>query len=134
MPPFGPILTADDIIRAGACIEGVYRVLNRVFPAPAAAMPLSCILPLLRDEEERRYVLKAAEANDEAEAAADGFGYGDGYGYGGYGGCGFGYGDDGGYGCGYGGDGGYGEGDGVGDGRYGYGFGGDGYGDGYGRG
>ena len=110
----GPVITADDVIRAGACREGVMQVIGMLGPRMAAAMSADRLILLLGKEEAEaaRYILRAA--------SLDGYGYGD-YGDGGYG---YGYGDgdgDGGYGYGYGcGDGGYG------DGGYGYGY---GYGD-----
>jgi len=72
------ILTADDIVRAGACREGVARVLRRLTQFAgtiAAAMPVSAILRLLA-EDERGYVTRAAQLD------GDGYGYyGDGFGY-----------------------------------------------------
>ena len=104
-----PIITVDDVIRAGACFDGVMKVVSRSPAKVAAAMPVSAVLKLISSNDED-YVLKAASLN--------GFGFG--YGYG----SGYGYGD--GYGSG--------SGSGSGDG-YGYGYGsGDGDGSGYGYG
>ena len=98
------LITRDDLIKGGLCMEGVNEVIDRIWPI-SAAMPVSTILPSL-DEDEKRQMLTAVKA--------DGYGYGDGNGYG--------NGDGNGYGYGYG----YGDGDGDG---YGYGY-GYGYGDG----
>ena len=103
-----PIITADDVVRAGACAAGVAKFCQRFDKKLAAAMPVSLAL-LLTSDSERGYVMKAAY---------DGDGYGDGYGYGDADGDGDGYGY------------GYGDGYGYADG-YGYGY-ADGYGDGYG--
>ena len=98
-----PVITADDVIRAGACSDGVYSVVKRLGKKLAAAMPVSLVLRLL-SKDQRGY----------AERAAYGYGYGSGSGYGDGYGYGYGYGD------------GYGDGSGSGDGS------GDGYGDGSG--
>lgn len=112
------ILTADDIVRAGACRGGVAKVLRRLAGTIAAAMPVSAILRLL-GEDERGYVTKAAQldgyGDGYCDGDGDGYGYCDGYGSGYSDGYSDGYGD--GYGHGYG-DG-YGDGDGDGNG-YGY--------------
>jgi hypothetical protein len=97
------ILTADDVIRAGACKDGVYAVLTRLAGKIAAAMPAEAILRLLRAEE-RGYVLSATQRDGYGSGSGYGSGYGYGYGYGygsGYG-YGYGYGDGYGYGSGYG--------------------------------
>src|SRR5690606_22941582 len=101
------ILTADDIVRAGACREGVARVLRRLAGTIAAAMPVSAILRLLA-EDERGYVTRAAQLDGYGHDYGCGYGDGDGYG------CGYVYGNGNGYGDGHG-DG-YGDGD-----AYGYG-------------
>src|SRR5690554_472720 len=98
------ILTADDIVRAGACREGVAKVLRRLTQfagTVAAAMPVSAILRLLA-EDERGYVTRAAQLDGSGYGCGYGDGDGDGHGCGhGYGyGYGDGYGD--GYGCAYG--------------------------------
>ena len=107
-------LTADDIIRAGACISGVGARLRKIADAGkiAAAEPAARLTRLV-PVGERKFV------NQATSGAAQSNGYGNGYG------SGYGSGGDGnGYGNGYG----YGYGDG-----YGYGYGdGDGYGNGYG--
>ena len=63
-----PIITADDVVRAGACAEGVAKFCQRFHKQLAAAMPVSLAL-LLTSESERGYVMKAAY---------DGYGYADG--------------------------------------------------------
>ena len=101
------VITADDVLRSGACASGVGSVMKRLGRRMAAAVPVSKVLAVINDDE-RIHVERAA------------FLRGYGYGYGG-GGDGYGYG----YGGGGGGDGygyGYGDGDGDGDG-YGYGYG-----------
>ena len=89
-----PIITADDVVRVGACFDGVRSVIERANRAgrnlPAAA-PVSAVLRLLTPHE-RSYVLRAAELDDY------GVGYGDGDGSG----SGDGSGDGSGYGSGYG--------------------------------
>ena len=99
------VITAEDVIRGGACREGVYGWLSS-HPSAPVALPVAVALRM-SSRDERVHI--------EAAAGMRGDGYGDGYGYG----DGDGYGD------------GYGDGDGYG---YGYGYGyGDGYGDGYGE-
>ena len=107
------VITADDVIRSGACADGVYAVLYRLHKRVCAAMPVDELLPLLKTHE-KRYALVAADADGDG----NGYGYGYGYGYG----NGYGYGDGNGDGDGYG----YGDGDGNGNGY--------GDGDGYGYG
>lgn len=85
------VITADDVIRAGACESGVYELLERLHPKLSAAMNVHEILPML-DEDEKKYVREAAVIDGNG----NGDGYGDGYGYG------YGYGDGSGYGSGYG--------------------------------
>jgi hypothetical protein len=129
------VITCDDLIRDGACFDGVYEAAARI--KAAAAEPVDKLLRLIPSEAER--ILFAAELDGDGNGGYgyDGFGGDDGYGNGdgGYGNGGYGYGN-GDYG-GYGGDGyGYGfGGDGYGDGGDGFGgYGYDGYGDGYGYG
>ena len=105
-PPAPGLLTADDIIRAGACNSGVGKRLRQVAETGtvAAAEPASRMLTLV-PKEERQYILDAVSAKTlPGDGATQSYGYGDGDGDG----YGYGYGD------------GYGDGD------------GDGYGDGYG--
>ena len=71
------VITADDVIRSGACADGVYAVLNRLHKRVRAAMPVDELLPLLKTHE-KRYALVAADA----DGYGDGDGNGDGYGYG----------------------------------------------------
>ena len=98
------VITADDVLRSGACASGVGSVMKRLGRRMAAAVPVSKVLAVINDDE-RIHVERAAFLR----------GYGDGYGYGDGDGDGDGYG----YGYGYGGGGGGGGGDG-----YGYGYGG----------
>lgn len=84
-----PILTADDLIRAGACADGVYDVIERIGNRQriSAAMPLSAILLFLLDEEERDYATDAAQVDgcgDYGYGSSDGQ-YGGGTGCGDYG-------------------------------------------------
>jgi len=68
------LITADDVIKAGACVSGVYEVLVREHKHIRAAMPTHSVLRVL-GEEEKQYV-----------AQLNGYGhYGYGYGYGHYG-------------------------------------------------
>ena len=127
------IITADDLVAAGACVDGVYQRLNNLHGKIAAAMSASAVLRLA-DFDDRRYVIRAAKLDGYGDGDGYGFGYGFGDGDGFGDGYGFGYGDGDGYGDGYGGYGdGYGDGDGDGYGGYGDGY-GDGDGDGYGEG
>ena len=86
-------LVADDVIRAGACIGGVYDWLRDDSRKPLTSWPV-------------RALLKIVSATDAAwvKRAAHLMGYGGGYGYGYGDGYGYGYGD--GYGDGDGGGGG----------------------------
>lgn len=113
------LITADDVVRAGACRSGVMDVVERIGSRLAAAMPVSVVLKFVEDDE-RDYVLRAAELNGNGDGYGDGDGYGCGNGYS------YGYGYS--YGCGYGDGDGYGNGDGHGDGDS------DGYGNGNGHG
>ena len=74
-----PIITADDVVRVGACADGVARVVKRLGEKAPAAMPASAILRLLRDDE-KDYVLRAAKL--DGSGSGDGSGYGDGSGFG----------------------------------------------------
>lgn len=122
-----PVITADDVIRAGACVDGVYTVVERLASRISAAMPVRALLRLL-SAYEREYVRRAAGMRGYDYGDGDGSGYGSGYG------SGSGYGYDYGTGYGYGYGSGYGYGDGHG-GGYGYDYGdGSGYGGGYGHG
>jgi hypothetical protein len=120
MLEFNPILTADDLIRAGACPDGVIAVIGRaerVGRRLPAALPLSLILPMLTADE-RKYALRPANADD---GGVSGYGAGDGCSTG----CSYGYSCNSYNSSGGGsGEGEYGDGD-----NYGY---GDTYGDGYG--
>jgi hypothetical protein len=120
------VLTRDDLIRAGACSEGVDVWICRNAPKQTAVTVAVAIER--SDGESRDWILRAAEldgygdgyGDGDGDGSGSGSGYGSGYGYG----YGYGYGD--GYGYGYG----YGYGDGSGSG-YGYGYdSGYGYGDG----
>jgi hypothetical protein len=112
-------LTRDDVIRSGACIDGVDAFCKR-HSILATAMPVETLVALARRDDEDDRVLRAANL--------DGYGNGDGYGDGNGDGNGDGYGDGYGYGYGYGYGDGYGDGNGDGNGD------GDGYGYGYGYG
>jgi len=111
------LITRDDLIAGGLCLEGVNEVISRLWPVPEA-MPLSQILPKLAEEEVEQ-VNGALKINGYGDGDGNGYGYGygDGNGYGYGDGYGYGYGDGNGYGYGYGygyGDGyGYGNGDGT---------------------
>jgi hypothetical protein len=114
-----PIITADDVVRTGACRDGVHAVIERAHKRGIrlpAAMPISVVLRLLTSHE-RAFALKAAQLDGDG----DGSGYGSGYGSGDGSGDGDGYGYSDGYSDGYGSGSGSGYGSGYGD--------GDGYGD-----
>lgn len=105
------MITADDVIRAGACVDGVYKAIRSAFDSGKqlpACLPADVAAKLFSHNQE--YVIAAACGNC--------YGYGEGYGDG----------DGNGGGCGDGGGDGYGGGDGDGDGN------GDGNGGGYGGG
>ena len=97
------VITADDVLRSGACASGVGSVMKRLGRRMAAAVPVSKVLAVINDDE-RIHVERAAFLR----GYGGGYGDGDGYGYGGGGGDGYGYGG------GDGGGGGYGDGDGYG--------------------
>ena len=97
------VITADDMVRCGACRSAVVAFVKRHIKKIAAAMPVAAVLRLCSDDE-RTYVMRAAKLDGSGDSYGYGSGYGSGYGYG----SGDGYGD--GYGSGSG-DG-YGSGDG----------------------
>lgn len=91
-----PIITADDVIRAGACRDGVYFIIDRAHKQGRrlpAVMPVSAVLKMLTPAEQT-YVLLAAEMDGSYAGSGYGFcggcdygdgfgsGYGDGYGNG----------------------------------------------------
>ena len=78
-----PIITADDVMRAGACFDGVMQVVSRFQGKIAAAMPVSAVLRMI-PKNDRHYVLKAADLNGNGDGDGNGYGdgNGDGYGYG----------------------------------------------------
>lgn len=101
------LITRDDVIRSGACEDGVFKWAEE-FADNLTAMPVNVALRIC-GESDKEYIRKAANL--------DGYGYGSGYGYGDGDGEGYGegYGDGEGYGLGFGGDGlGYGDGYGYG--------------------
>jgi hypothetical protein len=67
------IITADDVVRAGACREGVSEFVHEHAGLIKAAMPVEQVLKLV-GVDHQDYVLKAADLN--------GYGSGSGYGYG----------------------------------------------------
>ena len=103
------VITADDVLRSGACASGVGSVMKRLGRRMAAAVPVSKVLAVINDDE-RIHVERAAFLRGYGDGYGGGGGYGDGDGGGG------GYGDGDGYGYGGGGGDGYGGGDGGGDG------------------
>ena len=97
------VITADDVLRSGACASGVGSVMKRLGRRMAAAVPVSKVLAVINDDE-RIHVERAAFLRGYGDGYGGGGGDGYGYGYGGGGGGdGYGYG----YGDGYGGGGGY---------------------------
>ncbi len=115
-------LTMQDLIKSGACKDGVIAWCDRnKFYMGNTSLALN-----LSNENERQYIEFVAGLSGYGSGSGygDGSGDGDGYGYGsGYGdGSGSGYGDGSGDGDGYGSGYGYGDGSGDGDG-YGYGYG-----------
>ena len=74
------LLTVDDLVRAGACRAGVEAIARRVNPFPTA-LSVDAALAICTNDEERGFVLVAAQR------------YGDGYGYGYGNGAGYGDGD-----------------------------------------
>ena len=80
-----PIITADDVIRGGACRDGVMRVITRFPTKIAAAMPVSQVLKIV-PADEHHHVLAAAEldgyGNGDGNGNGDGYGNGNGNGYG----------------------------------------------------
>ncbi len=82
------VITADDVLRSGACASGVGSVMKRLGRRMAAAVPVSKVLAVINDDE-RIHVERAAFLRGYGDGDGDGYGYGygggDGYGYG-YGG------------------------------------------------
>jgi len=93
------VITADDVVRAGACADGVRKRLRRLASSGcvlAAAVPIDQALSVV-PADERSYVLAAInDGNGNGDGDGDGYGDGDGDGYGN------GYGDGNGNGNGYG--------------------------------
>jgi len=85
------VLTADDLVRAGACVEGVHKAMARHKRLPAA-MLTEALLALCADDCERRYVCDASAmdghgdgydtGHDTGHGTGDGYSHGYGYGYG----------------------------------------------------
>ena len=92
------LITADDVVRAGACRSGVEAAITRLSKKTtvAAAMPASVLLRLVT-RSEKEYVSRAAELNGSGSGYGygygDGDGSGDGYGSGSGSGSGYGYGN-----------------------------------------
>ncbi|MFN3819909.1 hypothetical protein, partial [Blastomonas sp.] len=76
-----PLITADDVIRAGACRGGVYKRAEQLAGKIAAAEPLSRLLKLL-PVGERDYARPAAGHTRVGSGSGDGFCDGDGAGSG----------------------------------------------------
>ena len=70
-------ITADDVVRSGACREGVAGWLRQ--HDVASSMPVSAILRQV-DDDAAQYIRKAA--NLDGYGDVDGYGSGYGYGYG----------------------------------------------------
>jgi hypothetical protein len=117
MDDMAQLITADDLIRTGACASGVLEWRRKHAPL-ATAIDVDAALAMCETTVER----DAVRCADDRCGYGDGYGDGDGDGSGSGSGYGDGYGDGSGYG--YGSGSGYGYGDGDGDGS--------GYGDGYG--
>ena len=85
-PAPAELLTADDIVRAGACTSGVARRLSRIVdrrPGEVAAAESPARLLTLVPEEEHQYIEAAIsdiELRRTGSCPSDGDGYGDGYG------------------------------------------------------
>ena len=96
------LITRDDLIKSGACAEGVDEVITRLWPVPAAMRVSDILRKLTKDEDE--YVIRAANLNGNGNGNddGDGDGSGNGYGYGSGDGSGDGSGYGNGDGCGYG--------------------------------
>ena len=109
-------VTIDDMVRGGACREGVRDWMNDHGVIATAIDPVSPIVK--SDEEANKYLSDASRLSGYGDGYGSGYGYGDSYGDGYGSGSGYGYGSGDGYGYGYG----YGSGDGSGYGSgYGYG-------------
>ena len=77
----GIVITADDVVRTGACASGVYDFLRRrKGKRLPAAMSATAVLRIV-DEDKRGYVTAAADLDGHGSGHGDGSGYG-GYGYG----------------------------------------------------
>lgn len=72
-------LTPIDVIRSGACSEGVKEWLDEFAPN-ITAMPVKAALRLCESEDQKSYIARAA--NLDGYGYGNGYGNGDGYGYG----------------------------------------------------
>ena len=75
-----PLITADDVVRTGACVDGVYAAIKKMRYRIAAAMPVSEIVKKL-DEREKHYAVNAASLDGNGYGYGDGNGDGNGDGY-----------------------------------------------------
>ena len=95
------LITADDVVRAGACPDGVGVFIRRC-KGIAAAVTAAVALRFAKTHEEREWIRKAADLDGYGSGYGSGDGSGDGSGAGSGYGDGYGYGDGDGYGDGYG--------------------------------
>ena len=90
------IITRDDVIKAGACSDGVFDWCEEN-DINATALKVKTILKIA-DEDEHVYIKRAANLSGDGngygygDGDGDGYGYGNGYGYGDGDGDGYGYG------------------------------------------
>lgn len=73
------MITADDVVRSGACFEGVRDFVSDHADTIASAMPVSAVLRMV-DVDHADYVRRAAELDGSGDGTGTGYGDGDGYG------------------------------------------------------
>ena len=84
-------ITRDDLVRSGACLEGVEEVREDLFPKLTVVDVKKALAAL--DEDQEDYLIKAANMSGNCNGYGNGYGYGYGNGYGNGYGYGHGYGD-----------------------------------------
>ncbi len=78
-----PVITADDVIKSGACADGVYDAIKKLGSSFRAAMSVEMLRKILTTND-FSYVASAAKLNGYGDGDGDGngYGYGDGNGNG----------------------------------------------------
>ena len=73
------VITADDVVRAGACREGVAEFMES-HDLLVTVIPVAAALAMCETEDERDHIKRAAGM--DGNGYGNGYGYGDGNGYG----------------------------------------------------